>query len=43
MAYLDQAKSGAISVNIVLENSDGKELKEAFYIKSGNAKGKNLL
>ena len=39
MAYLDQAKSGAISVNIVLENSDGKELKEAFYIKSGNAKG----
>ena len=39
MAYLDQAKSGAISGNIVLENSDGKELKEAFYIKSGNAKG----
>ena len=39
MAYLDQAKSGAISVNVVLENSDGKELKEAFYIKSGDAKG----
>ena len=39
MAYLDQAKSGAISVNVVLENSSGKELKEAFYIKSGNAKG----
>ena len=39
MAYLDQAKSGAISVNVVLENSDGKELKEAFYITSGDAKG----
>jgi len=39
MVYLDQAKSGAISVNLVLENSDGKELREAFYIKSGNAKG----
>ena len=39
MVYLDQAKSGAISFNIVLQNEEGKELREAMYIKSGNAKG----
>lgn len=39
MAYLNQAKSEAISVNIILENSEGKELKETFWIKSGKKKG----
>lgn len=39
MAYLDQAASEAVSLNIVLENSDGKELKETFYIRSGKEKG----
>ena len=39
MVYLDQAKSEAVSFNILLENTEGKTLKEAFYIKSGKAKG----
>lgn len=39
MVYLDQAKSGAVSFNIILTNDEGKELREAMYIKSGNAKG----
>lgn len=39
MVYLDQAKSGAVSFNILLKNEEGKELKEAMYIKSGDKKG----
>lgn len=39
LAYLDQAKSEAISLNVVLENAEGKEMKEAFWIKSGKSKG----
>ncbi len=39
MAYLNQAASEAVSFNVVLKNSDGKELKESFWIKSGKAKG----
>jgi len=39
MVYLNQAESEAISFNVVLENAEGKELKEAFWIKSGKAKG----
>jgi hypothetical protein len=39
MVYLDQAKSGAVSFNVILTNQEGKELREAMYIKSGNAKG----
>lgn len=39
MVYLNQAKSEAISCNIILENAEGKELKESFWIKSGKAKG----
>ena len=39
MVYLDQAKSEAVSFNIILKNNDGKELKESFWIKSGKAKG----
>lgn len=38
LAYFDQAKSGAISFNIVLEDKDGRELKEAIYVRSGDAK-----
>ena len=37
--YLDQAESEAVSFNIILENKEGKELKEVFYIKSGKEKG----
>jgi len=39
MVYLDQAKSEAVSFNVLLTDPDGKELKEALYIKSGKAKG----
>ena len=39
MVYLDQAKSEAVSFNVILVNSEGKELKEAMYIKSGKTKG----
>ncbi|MEA2037105.1 MAG: hypothetical protein U9O94_06325 [Nanoarchaeota archaeon] len=38
LAYLDQAKSGATSFNIILENNEGKELKNTMYIRSGKAK-----
>jgi ribosomal 50S subunit-recycling heat shock protein len=39
MAYLIQAKSGAIGFSLILKNTSGKELKETFWIKSGNDKG----
>ena len=39
MVYLNQSIGGAISFNAVMENNSGKELKEAMWIKSGNAKG----
>jgi len=39
LVYLNKAKSEAISFNVLLENSDGKELKESFWIKSGKEKG----
>jgi hypothetical protein len=39
MVYLNQSASEAVSLNIILENSAGKELKESFWIKSGKAKG----
>jgi len=39
MVYLNQSASEAVSCNIILENSAGKELKESFWIKSGKAKG----
>ncbi len=39
LAYLHQTDSKAIFLNVILENSDGKELKEGFCIKSGNEKG----
>ena len=39
MVYLNQSASEAVSLNVILENSTGKELKESFWIKSGKAKG----
>lgn len=39
LAYLDQAESKAVSLNIILANAEGKELKESMFIKSGDAKG----
>ncbi len=40
LVYLDQRDSEAIFLNAVLKNDAGKELKEAFCIKSGKDKGK---
>ena len=42
MVYMNQSESGAVSFNVILENSSGKELKESFWIKSGNAKGNKI-
>lgn len=39
MVYMDQAKSGAVSFNIILVNDEGKELREAFWVRSGDSKG----
>lgn len=39
MVYLNQSAGGAVSFNIILENSSGKELRESFWIKSGDKKG----
>lgn len=39
MVYLNQSASEAVSWNVIIVNSDGKELREAFWIKSGKAKG----
>jgi len=40
LAYLDEAVSGAISVNFTLEDAQGKTLRTTEYITSGNAKGR---
>ena len=42
MVYLNQAASEAQSFNIILENSEGKELREAFWIRSGKKKGNKV-
>jgi ribosomal 50S subunit-recycling heat shock protein len=39
MVYLNQSESEAVSFNVILKNSEGKELKESFWIRSGKAKG----
>lgn len=39
MAYLDTAKSGAISVNYTFKHSSGKTLFSTEYVTSGTAKG----
>lgn len=40
MAYLDTADSEAMSLNVELETDTGATIKEAFWIRSGAAKGK---
>ena len=42
MVYLNQAASEAQSFNIILENSEGRELRESFWIRSGKTKGKKV-
>ena len=42
MVYLNQAVSEARSFNIILENSEGKELRETFWVRSGKAKGNKV-
>lgn len=39
LAYLDQSDTEAVNLNIILERTDKKELKESFCIKSGKNKG----
>ena len=39
MVYLNQSASEAVSWNVIIVNSEGKELRESFWIKSGKAKG----
>lgn len=39
LIYLDQAETGAVSFNVVLQNADNQELKERMFIKSGDKKG----
>ena len=42
MVYLNQAAPEAQSFNIILENSEGRELRESFWIRSGKTKGKKV-
>ena len=42
MAYLNQTSSEAQWLNLILKNSEGKELKENFCIRSGKAKGNKV-
>jgi len=37
--YLDEAKSGAYSMNFVFKTEDGKELSDTLYVTSGKDKG----
>lgn len=39
LAYLTQASSKAVALNLSLKNPDGKELRSQIYITSGEAKG----
>lgn len=41
-AYLNQTPSEAQFLNLILKNSDGKELKENFCIRSGKGKGNKV-
>lgn len=38
-AYLDQSKGGALSLNLVFKNADGKTYKETLWMTSGTEKG----
>jgi hypothetical protein len=42
MAYLNQTTSEAQWLNIILKNSEGKEMRENFCIRSGKAKGNKV-
>ena len=42
LVYLNQSASEAVSFNIVLENAEGKELRESFWIRSGKPKGNKV-
>lgn len=39
LAYVDESKGGAMSVNFVFKTSDGKELRQNIYVTSGKEKG----
>lgn len=40
MAYADESKGGAMNVNFVFKDADGRELRQTIYVSSGDAKGK---
>ena len=40
-AYATKSKGGALSVNVVLETPDGREIKDQQWVTSGDAKGNN--
>ena len=39
LAYADESKGGAMSVNFVFKTSDGKELRQNIFVTSGKEKG----
>lgn len=39
LAYVDESKGGAMSVNFVFKTQDGKELRQNIYVTSGKEKG----
>jgi len=41
MAYMDQSKGGAVSLNITCRNQDGQQIRETLWMTSGTAKGGN--
>jgi hypothetical protein len=40
LAYVDESKGGAMSVNFVFKTQEGKELRQNIYVTSGAEKGK---
>jgi hypothetical protein len=39
LAYVDESKGGAMSVNFVFKTQEGKELRQSIYVTSGKEKG----
>lgn len=39
LAYVDESKGGAMSVNFTFKTQEGKELKQTIYVTSGKEKG----
>ena len=39
LAYADESKGGAMSIQCVFKTSDGKELKQNIFVTSGKEKG----